>query len=277
MTPRVAGWATGAVTVGVVAALVDAFGGGRSGPWRVAGIAVNTVVLGGILGLIAGVAAARIAGGARGRDGAERLLAFATTGLPPSRAEWGVAMHAESIDDPDARMRFARSASIAALGAGLGNGMTVALGAGVVVALVTLVSSRLQIDAGGPGVLPVTVPLPALLIFAIAFVAARATGGFRTGLRTGLLALAASFVAVAAVVAAEGLSWMQRHGVFVLDGDPTKIAVTPTEVALDLFATGIWIGHLVFWLPWPVLGAWLGSRFRAADAGPTVAGTGSGV
>ena len=89
-----------------------------------------------------------------------RLLTLATAGLPPRRAEWGAA---------------------------------IALGVGAVVAAVTVLASRAQLDEGTPGVLAVTVPVPALLLLATALVTARAERSFRMGLETGVLALVASF------------------------------------------------------------------------------------
>jgi hypothetical protein len=208
----------------------------------------------------------------RRRDLAERLLALATAGLPPRRAEWGAAMRAElaAIDDAEARRRFARSASAAAFGQGLGIRIAVALCTGVAVASVTLVASRMQLDDGSPGILSVTVPVPAILLLAVALVSAGAARSFRIGLETGALALVASFGAVFSVVAVEGLVWMDRHGVFVLDGDPPRHDVGTADVVFDLFSTGMWVGHLIFWLPWLVigaaLGAWIGVRRSVSDA-----------
>ena len=109
----------------------------------------------------------------------------------------------------------------------------------------------------------VTVPVPAILLFVVALVTARTARSARFGLQTGALALAGAFIAVSTVVALEGLVWMNRHGVFVLDGDPPRHAVGTTEVILDLFTTGMWLGHLIFWLPWLFIGAALGSSTRA--------------
>jgi hypothetical protein len=52
---------------------------------------------------------------------------------------------------------------------------------------------------------------------------------------------------------------MERHGVFVLDADPPRYPVGDVDVLLDIFTTGMWLGHLIFWLPWPVIGAALGA------------------
>lgn len=62
--------------------------------------------------------------------------------------------------------------------------------------------------------------------------------------------MVASLTAVFAVLAVEGPVWMERHGVFMLDGDPPRHAVGVTDLVLDLFTTGLWIPHLVFWAPW---------------------------
>jgi len=195
---------------------------------------------------------------------AERLLALAISGLPPRRALWGEAMRAEvaAIDDPEARRRFARSAAAAAFAQGYGIRIAWALGVGAIVAAVTLIASRVQLHSGGPGVLGVTVLVPAFLLLAVAFVSARTTRSFRFGLETGLLALAASFLAVSSVVAIEGLVWMERHGVFMLDGDPPRQVVGDADVIFDLFTTGMWLGHVIFWLPWPLVGAWMGRAGR---------------
>lgn len=195
---------------------------------------------------------------------AERLLALAISGLPPRRAQWGEAMRAEvaAIDDPEARRRFARSAAAAAFACGFGLRIALALGVGALVAAVTLITSRVQLNDGGPGVLLVTVPVPAFLLLAVAFVSAHWARSFRFGLETGLLALAAAFVAVSSVVALEGLAWMDRRGVFMLDGDPPRHTVGDVDVMLDLFTTGMWLGHLIFWLPWPVIGASMGRKGR---------------
>lgn len=216
-------------------------------------------------------ATSRVTAAARGRDGAERLLALATTGLPPRRAEWGAALRAElaaiADTDADARWRFARSASMVAFRQGLGIRLAVPLAAGLVTAAAALTASRVQLPDGGPGVMAVTVPVPAVLLLAVALVAAGTTRSFRIGLQAGGLALVACFAAVSAVVAAEGLVWMERRGVFVLDGDPPRHTVGSLDVVLDFFSTGLWLGHLVFWLPWPLIGAavatWTGGRIDA--------------
>ncbi len=104
----------------------------------------------------------------------------------------------------------------------------------------------------------VTIPLPAMVVLLVSLTSAFSSRSFRAGLVDGARTLAASFVAVAAVVAIEGLVWMQARGVFILDGDPPPHTVGPLDVVLDLFSTGIWLGHLAFWLPWVFIGAGIG-------------------
>lgn len=203
----------------------------------------------------------RIAGAGRWQDGAERLLALTTAGLNARRAEWGAAMRAElaAIEEPDERRRFSQSASAAALRYGLGSHVAFGLGTGPVVAAAVLTASRMQLEHGGPGVLPVTVFTPTVALLVVALMSARRARSFLAGVATGAFALGASFCAVFAVVALEGLVWMERHGVFVLDGDVPPHAVRTFDIVFDFFTTGMWLGHLIIWLPWLLTGAALGS------------------
>jgi hypothetical protein len=140
--------------------------------------------------------------------------------------------------------------SLAIAGPRLGNPALIALGTGIAVAGVTLIASRAQLESGGPGLLSVTVPVPALLLFVVSLAAA--------------IAFIASFFAVVAVVAIEGFVWMNRHGVYALDADPPQDAATDLDIALDIFTTGTWVGHVVVWLAAVILGAalgaWIGQR-----------------
>lgn len=200
------------------------------------------------------------------RDGAERLLDLATAGLPAYRAEWGEALRSElaSIDDPDARRQFARSAASAAFGRGLGMMIGFGVGAGVLVAAVVLVASRLQLADGGPGLLDVTVSVPAFILLLVSLLSAALARSFRFGLEAGVIALVTSLVALFTVLATEGIVWMNRHGVFLLDGDPPRGVVDTRDIVFNLFSTGMWVGHLVLWVPavliGTALGAWIGSR-----------------
>ena len=176
-----------------------------------------------------------------------------------------------TIADAGARRRFARSAAMAALVRGYGICLASALATAVVVAGAALTASRVQLHDGGPGVLAVTVPVPAVPLLVMTFLVSRLALSFRFGLLTGLLGLAASLTAVFAVLALEGPVWMARYGVFMLDADPPRHAVGSAEIVLDLFSTGMWIGHVVFWLPWLVVGAALGARAGSRRQAATAA------
>jgi hypothetical protein len=197
----------------------------------------------------------------RVRDGSERLLAIATAGLPGHRSEWGAAMRAElaSIDDPGERRRFARSAARTAFRQGLGLSVGLGLLGAVLVAVAAVTASRLQLANGGPGVLEVTVPVPAFILLFVGLVSAAVARSFWTGLKTGIIALAASSVGLSAVLAVEGMVWMDRHGVFILDGDPPKGPVRTEDVVFNIFSTGMWVGHAILWAPGVLIGALLGA------------------
>jgi hypothetical protein len=190
---------------------------------------------------------------------AERLLAAMTIGLHASRAEWGRAMRAETaaIEDPAARRDFALDAARAAFRQGFGARLLWALAAGAALAAVALVGSRVQLDQGGPGVLGATMPFGALALLLLALAATLWTRSPQFGAETGLLGVIVGLGAMWAVVAAEGLLWMDRLGVFILDADAPNGPVTDEIVILDLIRTGLWLPHLVFWMIGVVLGVLL--------------------
>lgn len=195
-------------------------------------------------------------------DGAERLLRLATWGLPRRYADWGRAVRAElhAIGAPSERRTFARSAAAMAFVRGGAHLVALPLAAGILVAAAALAASRVQLaGTASPGILVVTVPIPALLILCVAAIAGAVGRSFAFGLVSGLASTAASVVAVFAVSALEGLSWMDRRGVFVLDADPPKNAITETDVVFDFFTTGMWLGHLLLWLSAASIGAVIGA------------------
>lgn len=198
----------------------------------------------------------------RQQDGAERLLAATTAGLPRSRSDWGAAMRAElaAIEDADARRRFARSAARAAFNRGFGVHLGLGFGSGLLVAAIALTASRMQLADGGPGILGVTAFVPAVVLLLAALISARHARSWRSGLVTGFLALLVSAFTLFAVLAVEGITWMDRHGVFLLDGDPPRGDVGTSDIAFDIFTTGMWIGHLVLWLPAVFIGAAIGTK-----------------
>ncbi len=206
------------------------------------------------------------------RDGTERLLAFATAGLPAHRVAWGAAMRAElaTIEDADARRRFARSAAGAAFRLRLGVRVGVGLTTGLAVAGVAFAASRLQLPDGGPGLLGVTAPIPAMLLLLAVVLAAGLSGSLRVATETGLIALASSAVAVFVVLATEGVIWMDRHGVFLLDGDPPRGVVTQLDIALDVFSTGMWIGHLLVWTSALLIGVGIAAVITRPRAGRAI-------
>jgi len=164
-----------------------------------------------------------------------------------------------AIEDPDVRRQFARSAAWAAFSKGLGLRLGLVFGAGLAVAAATTAASRLQLADGRPGVLAVTVPIPALVLLVVSLIAGFVTASFRGGLSTGSIAGAVSFACLFGVLAVEGEVWMKRHGVFILDADPPRDFVDANDVMLDIFTTGMWIGHALFWLPAVLFGASVGS------------------
>lgn len=171
-----------------------------------------------------------------------------------------------SIQDPKARGRFARSAARAAFRFRLGLSVGLGMVSAVLVAAATLLASRLQLANDGPGVIGVTVPVPTLFLLLVALVSAALTGSFWIGVKAGALALAMSSVALFAVLAVEGLVWMDQRGVFVLDADPPSGVTRTQDVVLNIFSTGMWIGHAVLWVLGILIGAALGAVVAALRA-----------
>ena len=136
------------------------------------------------------------------------------------------------------------------------------------VATISLTASRLQLTDGGPGLLGLTVPVTALVLLIATLVSAVLARSFRVGLETGFIALTASFAAVFTVLAIEGIAWMDRRGVFLLDGDPPRGVVETPDVIFNFFFTGMWLGHALIWVPsvlvGAVLGAWIGGWLKPA-------------
>ena len=121
---------------------------------------------------------------------------------------------------------------------------------------------------GEDGLGSVTMLLPPVLLFAVGYRCARSTRSLRFGLETGILAAVTTLVAVAVVYGVEAARWYHlAPDVSVLDGD--HVAFDSTQAAvLDAAHPVILLVHLLFWSPWPVLGAVAGARTRRplADA-----------
>jgi hypothetical protein len=261
MTTRRTGWIVGALAVALVLSMLA--------PGAVLVLAVPVAVVGSIL-------TRRRPRGHGDRDVADRLLAAAATftGEPTSsdgeQGDWAAALRAElaTITVPRERRRFAVGAAVALLGRPhsrrsfvVAAAVAVAFGAGV------LGISRAGLGDDGLG--SVTMLLPPVMLFAIAYLCARSTRSLRFGLETGVVAALTTLVAVAVVYGVEAAHWYHvAPDVSVLDGDHVDFDSTRAAV-LDVVHPIILLVHLVFWSPWPVLGAWAGREHRGpppADA-----------
>jgi hypothetical protein len=102
----------------------------------------------------------------------------------------------------------------------------------------------------------VTLLLPPVVLFAIAYLGARSTRSLRFGLETGILAALTTLVAMAVIYGVEAAHWYHLvPDISVLDGDYVDFDSTRAAI-LDAAHPIILLVHLVFWSPWPVLGAW---------------------
>ncbi len=172
------------------------------------------------------------------------------------------------IEAPRERRRFAGKAALALLGpAHRGRSVLVAAGTAVVSGAALLCFSRFVAHGGGLGT--VSVLVPPVLLFVVGFACARAARSLRFGLETGVLAVALTLVAVAAVYGIEAAHWFDVTHASVLDGEPLRV-ITSRAAVLDAMHPVILLVHVVFWLPWPVLGAVAGvrARRRVAPAAP---------
>jgi hypothetical protein len=259
MSTRRTGWTVGALAVALVLSMIA--------PGAVLVLAVPVAV-------VASVLTRRRPTGHEDRDLAERLLAAAAT-LTGERTssdgepvDWGAALRAElaTITVPRERRRFAFGAAVALLGKPhsrwsfvVAAAVAVAFGAGL------LGVSRAGLGDDGLG--SVTMLLPPVLLFAIGYLCARSTRSPRFGLETGILAALTTLVAVAVIYGVEAAHWYHlAPDVSVLDGDHVDFDSTRAAV-LDAAHPIILVVHLVFWSPWPVLGAWAGARAPRATTG----------
>jgi hypothetical protein len=174
---------------------------------------------------------------------------LATITVPRERRRFAVGAAVALLGRPHSRRSFVVAAAVA-----------VAFGAGV------LGVSRTGLGDDGLG--SVTMLLPPVMLFAIGHLCARSTRSLRFGLETGVLAAAlTTLVAVAVVYGVEAAHWYHvAPDVSVLDGDHVDVDSTRAAV-LDAVHPVILLVHLVFWSPWPVLGAWAGARASRAATG----------
>jgi hypothetical protein len=262
MTTRLAAWIVGALAIALVLPMLASSVGAVA-----LLLAVPVAVMGQIL-------TRRRPTGHADRDVAARLVsAVATltgerTSPDGSQVDWGAALRAElaTITVPRERRRFALGAAAALLGRPqslrsllLAAGVAVAFGAGL------LGVSRAGLGDDGLG--SVTMLLPPVMLFWIGYRCARSTRSLRFGLETGILAALTTLVAVAVVYGIEAAHWHHlAPNVSVLDGERVGFASTRAAV-LDAVHPIILLVHLVFWSPWPVLGALAGARAPRAATG----------
>jgi hypothetical protein len=254
MITRRAGWIVGALAVALALSMIA--------PGVVLVLGVPVAVVGSIL-------ARRRPTGHEDRDIAGRLLAAAAT-LTGERAssdgepvDWGAALRAElaTIPVPRERRRFAVGAAVALLGRPH-SGRSLVVAAGVAVALGVGLLGVSRAGLGDDGLGSVAMLLPPVLLFAVAYLCARSTRSLRFGLETGVVAALTTLVAVAVVYGVEAAHWYHlAPNVNVLDGDHVDFDSTRAAV-LDAAHPLILLVHLVFWSPWPVLGAWAGRQHR---------------
>jgi hypothetical protein len=259
MTRRRTGWIVGALAVALVLSMIA--------PGVVIVLAVPGAVVGSIL-------ARRRPTGYKGGDAAERLLAAAAPLAGERRssdgeqADWGAALRAElaAITVPRERRRFAVGAAVALLGRPhSGRSFVVAAAVAVAFGAGVLVVSRAGLGDDGLG--SVTMLLPPVLLYTIAYLGARSTRSLRFGLETGVVAALTTLAAVAVVYGVEAAHWYHvAPDVSVLDGDHVDFDSTRAAV-LDAAHPVILLVHLVFWSPWPVLGALAGARSSRAATG----------
>jgi len=256
MTTRRTGWIVGAVAVALVLSMIA--------PEAVLVLAVPVAIIWSLL-------TQRRPTGHEDRDVAERLLAAVTgerTSSDGEQVDWGAALRAElaTITVPRERRRFAVGAAVALLGRPhsrrsfvVAPAVAVAFGAGL------LGVSRVGLGDDGLG--SVTLLLPPVMLFAIGYLCARSMRSLRFGLETGIVAALTTLVAVAVVYGVEAAHWYHvAPDVSVLDGEHVDLDSTRAAV-LGAVHPVILLVHLVFWSPWPVLGAWAGARAPRAASG----------
>lgn len=262
MTTRPAAWIVGALALALVLSMLAPY---------VGGVALLLAVP---VAVVAQILTRRPPTGHAGRDVAERLVSAAATltGERPSpegtQADWGAALRAElaTITVPRERRRFALGAAASLLGRPHSL-RSLLLAAGVAVAFGTGVLGVSRAGLGDDGLGSVTMLLPPVMLFAIAYLCARSRRSLRFGLETGVVAALTTLVAVAVVYGVEAAHWYDiAPDVSVLDGGHVDFNSTRAAV-LDAVHPIILLVHLVFWSPWPVLGAVAGARAPRAATG----------
>jgi hypothetical protein len=201
------------------------------------------------------------------RDVAEMLVAWVAA-MPGDRSrsdddqpDWGeVRAELASISVPHERQRFALGVTAAMLGTPRRRRSGV-LAVSVAAAFAAVLLGFSRATVGTDGVASVSVLVPPILLFAIGFLCARSTGSLAFGVETGVLTAFTTLVALAVVLGVEAAHWFDVAHVSVLDGEYVAFE-TSRAAAQDAVHPIIVLVHLLFWLPWPVLGARAGLRAR---------------
>jgi hypothetical protein len=230
---------------------------------------LSTTFLGLPVASAAAVLVFRLASVPAGRDLAERLLYLATTGRD-EWDEWEQAMRAElaSIDDPRERRRFAVGCLVTTVRVEARGRWPIVIGTGVVLAIGTLVTSRVLLGGQRTGIMIFTLYPPAVALFVVSLVTARRARSFRAGLVVGALASFAAILGVFAVALLEAGQWQEAAGVYIMDGDAPKVAIDTTGAMLDVVSPNFLLFHLLMWAAWPVLGAAGGATRRTTIENP---------
>jgi hypothetical protein len=260
MSARLAAWIVGALALAVVLSLVA--------PGLVF-LAVFTLA---VPIVVAKILVGRDAKGDQEQDAAQMLVSAAAaligdrTSSNGVQVDWGAALRAElaSITVPRERRRFALGAALAMLGTPhrLRSGI---LAAGMAVAFAAILLGFSRVTVGHDGLGSVSVLFPPVMLFAIGFLCARSTRSLRFGIETGTLAAFTTLVAVAVVFGVEAARLFDVAHVSVLDGEYADVDTSRAAVLAAVHPI-ILLVHLLFWLPWPVLGAVAGVRARRRGA-----------
>lgn len=197
------------------------------------------------------------------------------TDVARSSDEWIAAVRSElaAVEDPRERRHFARAVVVVVVVRRTLTAWTWLLAGCVAVALALglLALSRARV---GDGVGDFTLFVPPLVFFAVGAVAAKRRGSFSRGLVVAAAVAVLSAVAMLPVAATEAAHLYSEAGVSLLDGETAQVDSTSAAV-LDTLHPVFIVLHLLFWLPGPVLGAWLGARAKPLNPRSPQGGVGS--
>ena len=264
MTPKRAARTAALVTLAVVA--VVSFG--RAAVGGVWDLLINAPFLTALLGAPLAAAAAILT--YRWRT----VTDAPGTDVARSSDEGIAAVHSElaAVEDPRERRHFAWAVVLVVVTRRTLTAWTWLLAGCVAVglALGLLALSRARV---GDGVGDYTLLVPPLVFFAVGAVAAGRLGSFSRGLVVAAAVAVLSAVAMLPVAATQAAHLYSEAGVSLLDGEPVQVGSTSAAV-LDALHPVFIVLHLLYWLPGPVLGAWLGARAAPPDPRSSHGGVG---